>query len=221
MRPTNLMPVLFTAFFVVWTANSLTCVADTLDDPNSVLMKLGEQYKNYGDEFEVAAKQVDERLSDEDWLRSLRQIAAEHPSVDSSLVPKFLEFAKQHKDSPFAFDALAFVIQRGGRATLDVQSKEWNAKETAVDLFRRNHMDEPRATGMLNLLSGCVPSVKTEACLRAACKSTDEKVRAEACLSLARYLRTALYVVKRSEDLKQQSPQGFQRFWKVVLTPYI
>ena len=51
-------------------------------------------------------KPSDEKLSDEEWLQAGREIDLKSVDPDAEMLPRFLEFAKNHPDSPYAFDAL-------------------------------------------------------------------------------------------------------------------
>lgn len=218
----------FLLVFVSPSLNALVCFAADDEDIRKQLVELGEQYQRHSDDrsesmsAEDAARQEESGLSDEEWLRIGDEMEVKYPTADRAFVPKFLELAQSHQDLPLALDALAFVIRRGGYSNGDVRSKQWQAKERAIDLVHQHHMDDPRVVGIFHLIAGCLPSQKGEAFLRAACESPDRNVRAAACLSLARYLRMTSHVRMRSTYLKtKERTEGFERFWKLVVTPYL
>jgi thiol-disulfide isomerase/thioredoxin len=168
------------------------------------------------------AKESDSEMSDEEWLRQGREMEAAHPGPDL-LLPRFLALAKTHPESPFALDALTFAIMRGGYHTGDVHGEPWQIKEQAIDLVLEHHMADPRVVHVFKLLGGSLPSQKTEAFLRQALESSPNRTtRAAAGFSLARYFQTLGTAHARSRQIKDQSRvANNQRFWKLVVTPYL
>jgi thiol-disulfide isomerase/thioredoxin len=168
-------------------------------------------------------KESDGDLSDEEWLRQGRALEAEHPGPDEIVLPRFLTLAKTHPESPLALDALAFAIMRGGYHTGDVEGEPWRIKEQAIDLVAQHHMADPRVVHVFRLLSGSLPSQKSEAFLRQTFEnSPDRATRAAAGYSLARYLHNLGHVHARSKQIANQSRvANNERFWKLVVTPYL
>jgi peroxiredoxin len=198
------------------------------DAVEAELRSLGEEYKRVETEWlselpANGAEESDRQLSDEEWMRKGRAEEAEYPGPDEQLLPRFVDFAKRHPESPFALDALAFVIQRGGPQTGDVLGNPWQLKETAIDMVADQHMDDPRVVHVFEMLSGSLPSNKTEAFLRnGAEQSDDPALRACAELNLARYLDNFRRVHERSDQLQHKpKPLNYERFWKLVVTPYL
>jgi peroxiredoxin len=165
----------------------------------------------------------DKELSDEEWLKQLREQDARFPDADELLLPRFLTFAAAHRDSRFALDALAFVIRRGGPQTGDVVGKPWQLQETAIDAVSADHMHDSRIVHVLDMLSGSIPSPKTEAFLRKAFEQSSERtVQAAAGLSLARYYCTTCKCLERCKKIQAKDrPLNNERFWKLVVAPYL
>jgi hypothetical protein len=94
------------------------------DNVEAQLRTLGEEYERLLKAF-YAVSSGDEQppyrsdMTDEEWLKIYYEQTSK-PYPDSQMLPRFLAFAKDHKESPFAFDALAFAIWRGGPATGDL-----------------------------------------------------------------------------------------------------
>ena len=203
---------------------------DSVDDGQvqAKLRELGKEYQRLEDARRHAipndaAEETDSDISDEEWLRIDRATETIAPLPDSELLPRFLALAKNHPESPYAFDALAFVIRRGGAATGDVQGKPWQIKEQAIDLVLEQHMDDPRVVHVFGSLSGSLPSRKTEVFLRHGFENGTERcTRAAAGLSLARYFHALSKVHKRSRQLKEKEHLlNYERFWRIVVTPYL
>jgi len=149
---------------------SIVSAADDIyaDHVAKQLHELGVEYKKLEEARSRAfppdgGKKTNDDLSDEEWLRLDRATESIAPLPDTELLPKFLALAKQHPASPYSFDALAFVIRRGGPATGDVVGKPWQLKEQALDLLQENHMGDPRIVHVFDILDGSLPSRKTEA----------------------------------------------------------
>jgi peroxiredoxin len=198
------------------------------DAVRAELNQLGLEYKRLAQAQALATpadetQKSDEQLSDEQWLKQERAAEANAPDPDSELLPRFLEFAKRHPDSPFALDALAFVIYRGGPETGDVYGKAWQTKELAIDLVLAQHMTDPRVAHVLESLGGSIPSPKTEAFLKQAFEnSPDRNVQAAAEFGLARYYQTLNDAYKRSQEIQAKPhPLNYERFRKLVVTPYL
>lgn len=198
------------------------------------LAQLGEEYerlveaqnrseKESGDDSNDGAKLTDNSISDKEWLKRVRDIEAQSINPDVAVLPKMLDFAKRHPDSPYAFDALLFVIVRGGRQTGNVYGKPWKLKEEALDVVWASHSSDSRMSILAHQLAGSLPSKKTEAFLRRALEhSSDKQVRAAAAYSLAEYYSTFARVHHRSQQLKHKERLlNYERFWKVVITPYL
>ena len=162
-------------------------------------------------------------LSDEEWLKQGLEMQAELPDPDTQLLPRFLAFAKDHPDSSTAFDAIAFIIRRGGPATGNVHGIPWQLKEQAIDLVLEHHMDNPRIVHLVDMLSGSLPSQKTESFLRHVFENgTNRTTQAAACFGLARYFHHLGNVHRTSVELKSKpKPLNYERFWKIVVTPYL
>jgi thiol-disulfide isomerase/thioredoxin len=169
------------------------------------------------------AKRTDETLSDEEWLKAGREIDSKLVDPDSEMLPQFLEFAKSHPDSPYAFDALFRVIYRGGPQTGDVHGKPWQLKEEALDIAWKFHANDPRLFILLGQLGGSLPSHKTEAFFKQVLdKGPNKKAQAAAAYNLARYYATLAHAHQRSRQIKQKEHLlNFERFWKIVITPYL
>ncbi|MCG8450576.1 MAG: TlpA family protein disulfide reductase [Pirellulales bacterium] len=207
----------------------MSAADDTITDPVAKqLYELGLEYKKLEEVRSRAfpadgGKVTNDDLSDEEWLRQDRATEDKVPLPDTVLLPEFFALAKKHPTSPFAFDALAFVIRRGGPATGDVEGKPWQIKEQAIDLMLENHMDDPRIAHVFDILDGSLPSRKTEAFLRHAIENGSEPItRAAASVGLARYFHTFATVHKRSRQLKGKVRLlNYERFWNIVITPYL
>jgi hypothetical protein len=94
------------------------------------LLQLGEEYKRVEDEQlrtlpPDGAADTDDALSDKEWLAKGREIESRMPGADAIMLPRILALAKKFPESPFALDALAFVIRRGGPQTGNVHGQPW------------------------------------------------------------------------------------------------
>jgi hypothetical protein len=117
-----------------------------------------------------------------------------------------LDFAKRHRDPPFAFDALLFVITRGGAQTSNVHGKPWQLKEDALDFVWASHARDPRMFIVLEMLASSLPSAKTEAFLRRAFQHGPNKaIRAAAAYNLGSYFHKLSLVHQRSQEIKQNA----------------
>ena len=204
-------------------------IDEAAKDPVAVaLQELGNAYMKAAAERRRAMppdgpEVSDKEMSDDEWLKQMREQDARFPDADEQLLPRFLAFAKAHPDSPYALDALAFVIRRGGPQTGDVMGMPWQLKESAIDAVSEQHMHDPRVVHVFDMLSGSLPSPKTETFLRRAFEQSPQPaVRAAAGLSLARYYCTTSQCLDRCKKIKEKArPLNYERFWKLVVTPYL
>jgi thiol-disulfide isomerase/thioredoxin len=175
------------------------------------------------EDVDDAGKPTDETLSDEEWLKQGRELDAKFADPDAEMLPRFLELAKSHPNSPYAFDALFFVILRGGPQTGNIHGKPWQLKEEALDLVWKSHASDQRLFIILEKLGEALPSHKTEALLRRVLSdSPDKNARAAAAYNLARYYGTLAHAHQRSQRIDQKEHLlNFERFWKIVITPYL
>ena len=182
-----------------------------------------EAYKANPEGLGGATKPTDEKLSDEDWLKQGREIEAKSVNPDSELLPRYLELAKSHPESPYAFDALFFVILRGGPQNGDVYGNPWKLKEEALDLVWKSHTKDPRLFIILQKLAEALPSRKTEALLqRVLNEGPDRNSQAAGAYNLARYYGTLAHLHQRSQQLNQKKHLlNFERYRKLVVTPYL
>ncbi len=192
------------------------------------LEQLGTENENLWREWRQlsppdGAEESDAKLSDEEWLRQERELQIDHPGPDEIVLPRILSLAKDHPQSTFALDALAVLIRRGGYHTGDVYGQPWQLKEQALDLVEQHHMADPRVVHIFTLVSGSLPSHKEEAFLRHAFASAPTRAaRAAAGFSLAKYFNTISTSHARSQQIERQSKvANNERFWKIVITPYL
>ena len=192
------------------------------------LEELATEYQKIARERDRAvppdgAELSDQDLSDEQWLKQIREKDARIPDPDDVMLPRFLSLAIAHPESPCAFDALAFVVRRGGPQTGDVLGKSWQLKERALDEVAKHQMDDPRIVHLLDSLSGSLPSPKTEAFFRQSYEHHPQAtVRAAAGLNLAKYLNTTRQCLNRSARIEAKPrPLNNERFWKIVVIPYL
>lgn len=229
--------VVFSCLVLAIAVQSL-CAADAKPDDLDIgadpvaaeLSELGQEFQRLS-KAQIQARsnpndggeQADDKLSDEEWLRQGQAEDAKTPDPDTEMLPRLLAFAKKHPDSPFAFDALFFVIRRGGPQTGDVHGKPWQIKEQSLDTVWADHMKDPRLVHLLEELGGSLPSRKTESFLRRAMEAgPDRSVQAAAGFHLARYYHTLASAHNRSETIKdKQRLLNFERYWKIVVTPYL
>ena len=198
------------------------------------LAELGKEYYRLNDiqiQTQEAAREAtdeggklaDAAISDEEWLKRERELEANAIDPDVEMLPRMFDLAKRHPDSPSAFDALLFVITRGGPQTGNVHGKPWQHKEDALDVVWASHAHDPRMFIVLDTLAGSLPSRKTEAFLRRALQDGPNKtIKAAAVYNLARYYQTLARVHQRSQEIEQKERLlNFERYWKVVVTPYL
>jgi peroxiredoxin len=165
----------------------------------------------------------DEHLSDEEWLKRARAAVGKTLDPDSAMLPRLLAFAKSRADSPLAIDALFIVVRRGGNQTGEVYGLPWQTKEEALDHDWSRQMKDPRFAYVLEQLSGSIPSRKTETFLRSAMQhATNPNAVAAATFYLASYYQNLAHVHDICRKAKAKShPTDFDRYWKLVLAPYI
>ncbi|MEX2112007.1 MAG: TlpA disulfide reductase family protein [Pirellulales bacterium] len=165
----------------------------------------------------------DQELSDDEWMRQGREWEAKYPDPDLVMLPGYVALAEKYPQSPFALDALAFVIMRGGYHTGDVHGEPWQFKEQAIDLVAKHHMADPRVAYVFKLLAGSLPSQKAETFLRQALeRDPNRTVRAAAGYNLACYYRNLGKAHARSKQIMNQSAvANHERFWKLVVAPYL
>ncbi len=211
----------------IWTAEAEPDGTE-VDGVAAQLTKLGQEYIRIADgQRRVMSLDgtdvADMELTDEEWMAVDRELQSQAPDPDDELLPEFLSLARNYPESPYALDALAFVIRRGGPATGDVHGKPWQLKEQAIDLVLADHMDDPRVVHVFEFFGGCLPSEKTETFLRHAYENGQErKIRAAAGLSLARYFQSFSVQHRRSKQLsKREKILNYERYWKIVVTPYL
>lgn len=198
------------------------------------LTELGKEYsrlsnlqiqaeKAAGEGTADAAKFTDDTISDEEWLKRGNEIEAETIDPDVEMLPRLLDFAKRHPDSPYAFDAIFKVIHRGGPQTGNVHGIPWKLKEDALNVVWTSHAHGPRMFILLKQLSNSLPSQKTEAFLCHAMQhGPGKKLQAAAAYSLARYYQTLMRAHQQSQRIKQKERLlNFERYWKVIVTPYL
>ena len=182
-----------------------------------------EALKSTPEGLNGGAKRTDETLSDEEWLKAGLEIESKLVDPDAAMLPQFLEFAKSHPNSPYAFDALFRVIYRGGPQTGDVHGKPWQLKEEALDVVWKFHANDPRLFILLGQVGGSLPSEKTEAFLKQALdEGPNKSTQAAAAYNLARYYATLARAHQRSRQIKQKEHLlNFERYWRIVVTPYL
>lgn len=182
-----------------------------------------EAIKATEESLDGGGKPSDEKLSDEEWLKAGREVDSKSIDPDAEMLPRLLEFAKNHPNSQYAFDALFLVIYRGGPQTGDVHGKPWQVKEESLDFVWKYHANDPRLFIILGQLGGALPSHKTEAFLKQVLdKGPTKDAQAAAAYNLARYYATLARAHQRSQRIKQKAHLlNFERFWKIVITPYL
>jgi thiol-disulfide isomerase/thioredoxin len=209
--------------FEIPTGSDAAELSKLADDYERLNKLRNEAVKATPEGLDSGGKRSDETLSDEEWLKAGREIDTKSPDPDEEILPRFLEFAKSHPKSPYAFDALFFVILRGGPQTGNVLGKPWQLKEEALDIVWKDHATDPRLFIILEQLGGSLPSHKTEAFLKQVFDEGSTKdAQAAAAYNLARYYGTLARAYQRSRRIKQKSHLlNFERFWKIVITPYL
>ncbi len=182
-----------------------------------------DAFKATPEGLDGGGKPADETLSDEEWLKQGRELEAKSIDPDAEMLPRFLELAKKHPESPYAFDALFFVIRRGGPQTGNVYGKPWQLKEEALDLVGKSHVNDPRLFIVLEQLGGALPSHKTETFLkRVMDDGPDKNAQAAAAYNLARYYGTFAHAHQRLQQINlKEHLLNFERYWKIVITPYL
>lgn len=198
------------------------------DNVEAQLRTMGEEYERLTEAFYAVPSgeeqpQYKSDMTDAEWLKLYYEQTSK-PYPDAQVLPSFLAFAEDHKESPFAFDALAFAIRRGGPATGELHGTPWQIKEQSIDILFKQHMDDPRIVHVFDCLCGSIPSEKTELLLRKGFENgTDRTVRAAAGFYLAKHLHYRSQYHRRSEQLKNQKEIGnsLDRHWNLIVTPYL
>ncbi|MEX1026941.1 MAG: redoxin domain-containing protein, partial [Candidatus Paceibacterota bacterium] len=217
---------------------TITCIVVAVDAPGLWAIERNDgveaKFRAMGEEYDRLVEtayaepsndqpQYTRDITDEDWLKLYYEQTAK-PSPDSQMLPRFLAFAENHSESPLAFDSLAFAIRRGGPATGELHGVPWRIKEQAIEVVMNQHMDDPRIAYIFDMLSGSIPSERTELLLREGLeKSTDPCVRAAAGFALARCLHHRSRYHRRSSQLEGQETIGnsLDRHWKLIVAPYL
>lgn len=181
-----------------------------------------ESRSETGDEA-FGSSLTDESISDEEWLTRIPTAHPEFPDPYTEMLPRFLDFANKHPNSPLAFDALFFIVRRGGPQTANVHGTPWQIKEQALDVVWANHSQDPRIVHLFELLAGSLPSQKAEAFLKRGSESSPNRdIRAAATFHLARYFHTFAQSHKRSAQVATKAQlKNVERYWKIVVTPYL
>lgn len=186
------------------------------DDPVAVkLAELGGEYDRLNDiqmqaqeaagEGNGGVKLADATISDEEWLKRESELEAKVIDPDVEILPQMLDLAKRHPGSPYAFDALLFVVIRGGAQTGNVHGKPWQLKEDALDDVWASHTRDSRMFIMFEMLASSLPSEKTEAFLRRALQDGPNKtIKAAAAYNLARYFQRFSRAHQRSQEIEQK-----------------
>ena len=190
------------------------------DTAHAELIELGNEFMRLVKERPTDEdEESDSALPDEEWLAKSREVESREPNP-ARLLPSFISFAKRHSESPFSLDALQFVIRQ---SSSDVADAAWELKEEALELALKQHVDDPRLVHVLDIASELLPSEKTELLFRGAIeKSQSKTVRVAAVLHLARH-RIRLGEFHRMSKMfkKKKKPRNPERFWKLVVTPYL
>lgn len=201
-------------------------VDNRIADAEQELRQLGQDFDSLWETYlsrKSNGPEYQKDMTDEEWLKLYRESAA-LPDPDSQMLPRFMAFAKNHRRSPLALDALALIIRRGGPANGDVRGPEWQLKEEAIEVIMEHHMDDARVIHVLDSLCGSIPSKQTESILRTTFEhGADRSTRAAAAFALARYLYYQSLYHRRSSQLKNEPAvkNSFDRHWKLVVTPYL
>jgi peroxiredoxin len=188
------------------------------------LLMLGEEYERLNNEWIARVRKrpseySNEQYTDDEWRN---RPALGGPSPDQQMLARFFEFAGQHADSPYALDALYFVIRRRG-ATLDPLGPTAQLASKALQLVARDHLDDPRLPAVLGGVSMQLPSPEIDHLLnKAARESKHPATRAAALRAQARHLHTFTKHWRMSEALESKDRlTDFERALHVYVTPYL
>ena len=115
---------------------------------------------------------------------------------------KFLELAKKHPKAPVAVDALVWIVTNVRRG---------NELAGALRILLKDHIKSDKLGTVCQRLTN-KPSLDSEKLLRRAlAKSPHKKVRAQACLHLAAYLKRQRVLFKALKE--QPDPRRFEQFY--------
>jgi thiol-disulfide isomerase/thioredoxin len=179
---------LFATGLLLQVVNSSLAAAPA-DPLEQQLIRLGEEYQHLDEAWVKLRRQLgrppeysNESFTDEAW-RNRPAVAG--PSPAETMVPKFLDFAEQHTDSPYALDAICFMVRRGS-TSVDTQGVVAQAASKAIRLATRDHLSDPRLPALLGIVDGQVNSPAADRLLhKAAEEATLPATRAAALRSLA------------------------------------
>jgi thiol-disulfide isomerase/thioredoxin len=207
-------------------------IAESNPADSSAHDPVAAEYERLGKEFERldAAREValpfdsnepaDLTLSDDEWLKQRREAQAKAPNPDA-LLPQFVEFAKNHPNSPLAFDAVFFVVRKSVFQEFRADGKPSPVLAEALDIAWDDHKDDPRLVHLLELLA--IPTRPSEAFLkRAMGDAPNRTVRAAATFYLGRYywFVDGCYIkTHRVADKRNTTPTNEDRRWKLVVVP--
>lgn len=186
---------------------------------------LGLEYEKLANAREAAIpldtnEPADLTLSDDEWLARRRAAQAKAPNPDT-LLPQFVAFAKDHPNSPLAFDALFFVVRKSAFKEFRGDGKPSPVLTQALEMAWDDHKDDPRLVHLLELIA--IPTRQSEMFLkRAAGEAANRTVRAAATFHFARYYSFIGGCYKKSQratDKKNTTPTNEDRFWKLVVVP--
>lgn len=217
-------------FIIVFASLPVACGEGA--DPEDLIFKqiteLAEEYVRIEKESLLISppdgeELSDETLTDEEWLRKGRHVESKRVDPDSALLPEFLDIAKSHPKSPYSFDVLFFVIRKGGPQTGNVDGIPWQIKEDALDIVAAEHTNDSRFVYLLDMLSHSLPSKKTEAIYQKVIEeASDPRTLAAAHLHLARYYNHLGHIHRRSKEISEKEHRlNHERFWDIVVTPYM
>jgi len=189
----NAMPSRFisflAAFVLLFQVANLVSADAPADLIEQELIKLGEEYQRLDEErVKLRRKQgrppeySNENYTDEAWRN---RPAAAGPGPTETVAPKFLAFAEQYANSPYALDAICFVVRRGS-TNVDKQGVVSQAASEAIRLATRDHLNDPRLPALLGIVDGQVNSPAADRLLhKAADDARLAATRAAALRSLA------------------------------------
>ena len=168
---------------------SRTCVAASMllfvSSAASAGEKQNEQPASPADRYEALVKEYEE-------IRRPRQFA-----------PKFLEFAEQNSQSPFAVDALVWVV---------VNLRYRPEATRALELLEKGHLESEQLAAFCRHVARTA-SPAGERLLRAALeKSPHASVQSQACFYLAALLEQQASLadqLKKQPDLKKRAQQYY------------
>jgi hypothetical protein len=147
------------------------------------------------DQYQALVKQYQADLKDAKTFQDRINLAKDKYG------PKFLELAEKDPKDPAALDALVWVVQN-----VQAQGKD-TVRARALDILAKDHAKSDKVGAILQMLGNGAGGKQNEVLLRAVLDQNPSRdVQAQACLSLAEYLKNIASYAQMLKDRPAIAP---------------